>query len=318
MKKTKYVEVIPYDSNWPKLFEIQATAIKKALGDNCIAIHHIGSTSVPGLAAKPKIDIIAEVQNLDLPHNTLLNLGYTYRGGFSIPFRKNFTVRAIDLSVNLHIFEHNDPEIELNLLFRDYLRNNPDVRDEYAALKYKLIEKESAHQKKDAIYRGYTLDKHDFIQDILKKTGFNRLRFVICTHHKEWSAVKEYRQKYFFDKVPIQDPYTWTFNHPQHDHLILYQGAEIIGYAHIQLWPDARAAMRIIVVDEARRNNNFGGKFLALCEKWLKSRNYKSIHVESSPAALAFYRKNGYVEMPFNDPDGYEGSIEDAAMGKLL
>lgn len=73
--------------------------------------------------------------------------------------------------------------------------------------------------------------------------------------------------------------------------MILYQGKEIIGYAHIQLWPDERAAMRIIMIDEGKRKRIIlAAHFLALCKKSLKCRNYKSIYVESSPKALAFYR----------------------------
>jgi len=318
MEQIKRIEVVPYDPNWPKIFEIEAAIIKKTLGDNCIAIHHVGSTSVPGLSAKPKIDIIAVVRDLFFLVNELNAIGYTYRGGFNIPFRRSFTIRTDNRNVNLHVFEENDPEIESNILFRDYLRKHPDARDEYEALKYNLISEESSHQKNASIYTGYTLGKHDFIRNILNQAGFNKHRFVLCTHHSEWNAAKYFRQKYFFAPHNIDDPYTWTFNHPQHKHLVLYQGAEIIGYAHIQLWPDKRAAIRIIVIDEAKRNNNFGGKFLALCERWLKCQGYKSIHAESTPTALAFYRKNGYIEMPFNDPDGYEGGVDDIAVGKQL
>jgi hypothetical protein len=57
---------------------------------------------------------------------------------------------------------------------------------------------------------------------------------------------------------------------------------------------------------------------LTLCEKWLKNLGYKSLHAESTPAALAFYKKNGYIEMPFNDPDGDECSAKDSAVGKIL
>jgi GrpB-like predicted nucleotidyltransferase (UPF0157 family) len=320
MREIKNIEVVPYNPDWPKIFKTETTYIKNALGSNCIAIHHVGSTAVPGLSAKPKVDIIAEVKNLDFEHSKLENLDYSYSGGgFNIPLRKSFTLRTENLKINLHVFEKDDPEIKLNLLFRDYLRNHSDVRDQYAKLKYKLIAEESAYQKQEgAIYRDYTLNKSDFIQEVLKKTGFNQLRFVLCAHHNEWLIAKHFRQKYFFGKVNITDPYHWTFNHPQHKHFVLYQGTEIIGYAHIVLWPEARAALRIIVIDESKRNNNFGGKFLALCEKWLKSQSYNSIHAESSPAALNFYKKNGYIEMPFNDPEGYEGGAEDIAVGKML
>lgn len=318
MQQTDRIEITPYDPNWPNIFEAEAVDIRKALGNNCIAIHHVGSTSVLGLAAKPKIDIIAVVRDLFFQESQLEAIGYTIRGGFNIPLRRSFTVRTVDRNINLHVFEENDPEIELNILFKNYLCKYPEVRDEYALLKYKLIAEESSHEKTDSIYRGYTLGKHDFIQNILKKSGFNQYRFVLCTHYSEWNAAKNFRQKYFFDPNNVDDPYTWTFNHPQHKHLVLYQGTEIIGYAHIQLWSDKRAAMRIIVIDEAKRNNHFGGNFLQLCEKWLKGQGYKSIHIESRPAALEFYRKNGYIDIPFDDPDGYEGGQEDIALGKIL
>lgn len=64
MQKIDRITVVPYDPNWPNIFEAEATCIKKALADNCIALHHVGSTSVPGLAAKPKIDLIAVGRDL--------------------------------------------------------------------------------------------------------------------------------------------------------------------------------------------------------------------------------------------------------------
>jgi len=317
MQQTERIEIAPYDPNWPNIFEAEAAAIKKALGDNCIAIHHVGSTSVSGLVAKPKIDIIAVVKEGIKSIPSLEKAGFAYRGEWSIPFKYGFTKRD-SVKINLHVFEEKHPEIEVNILFRDYLRKYPDARDEYAILKYNLISEESSHEKNNSIYKGYTLGKHNFIQSILNQAGFNKYRFVLCTHYSEWNTVKHFRNKYFFGPHNIDDPYTWTFDHRQHKHFVLYQGTEIIGYAHIQLWPNERAAIRIIVIDEAKRNNNFGGKLLHLCEKWLKSQGYKSIHTESRPTALAFYKKNGYIDMPFNDPDGHEGGPEDIAVGKLL
>jgi len=314
----KIVEIVPYDPNWPNIFKMQGQEIKKALGNNCIAIHHVGSTSVPGLAAKPKIDIIAVVLDLSFPESQLEAIGYAYRGGFNIPLRKCFTIRTTNRNINLHVFEENDPEIELNILFRDYLRKYPDTKDEYSLLKYKLIAEDSNHEKNTSIYQGYTLGKHDFIQNILNKSGFNQHRFVLCTHTAEWDAAKHFRSYYFFGPNNVDDPYTWTFNHPQHKHLVLYKACKIIGYAHIQLWADQRAAMRIIVIDEAKRNNNFGRKFLQLCEKWLKSLGVKSIHAESRQTSLKFYLKNGYTKMPFNDPESHESDPNDIPVGKEL
>ncbi|MBA2628467.1 MAG: GNAT family N-acetyltransferase, partial [Rickettsiaceae bacterium] len=107
------------------------------------------------------------------------------------------------------------------------------------------------------------------------------------------------------------------FNHSEHVHLVLYQGTEIIGYAHIQFWSDHRAALRIIVIDEDKRNKNAGSKFLALSEKWLKSLGVKSIHAESRQASLVFYLKNGYTEMSFNDPEEHEPDPHDIPVAKV-
>ena len=318
MQKIDRVEIKPYDANWPHIFEKEVLLISQALGDNCIAIHHVGSTSVPGLAAKPKIDIIAVVRNLFFDKSQLEAIGYKYRGGFNIPLRRSFTIRTADRNINLHVFEENDPEIELNILFRDHLRENPSARDEYELLKHKLIAEESSHQKNESIYRGYTLGKHDFIQSILNQSGFNKHRFVLCTHTTEWNAARHFRDTYFFGPHGIDDPYTWTFNHSEHAHLVLYQGTEIVAYAHIQFWPDQRAAIRIIATDENKRNQSFGTKFLTLIEKWLKSLGVKSIHAESRQSSLRFYLKNGYTEVPFNDPENHESDPNDVPVGKLL
>lgn len=63
MKKIKEIIITPYNLDWPQIFEREASKIKEVLGSNCIAIHHVGSTSVPGLSAKPVIDMIGVVKN---------------------------------------------------------------------------------------------------------------------------------------------------------------------------------------------------------------------------------------------------------------
>ena len=318
MKIIKKIEVVPHDPNWLSIFEAEAAQIKKILGNNCIALHHVGSTAIPGLAAKPKIDIIMVVRDLFFQASELEAIGYKYRGGFNIPLRKCFTIRTADRNINLHVFEENDPEIELNILFRDHLRSHHDARDEYALLKYNLIAEESLHEKNDSIYTRYTLGKHDFIQNILNQSGFNKHRFVLCTHTVEWNSARHFRDKYFFGPHGIQDPYTWTFNHSEHAHLMFYQGIEIIGYSHIQFWSNHRAAIRIIAVEEDKRNQNAGSKFLALSEKWLKCLGIKSIHAESRQTSLRFYLQNGYTDMPFDDPDNHEFNPHDIPVGKIL
>lgn len=148
--------------------------------------------------------------------------------------------------------------------------------------------------------------------------SFTNLHIISPKTDFEWKAARLFRQKYFFDRVPMDDPYMWTFNHPQHVHFVVYIGTNIIGYAHIQLWPDDRAALRIIVIDESYRNKGYGTKFLKFCEKWLSQQNIKKLLVQSRPEAYQFYYKNGYIEMPFNDPDGHETHPDDIEVGKDL
>ena len=152
----------------------------------------------------------------------------------------------------------------------------------------------------------------------MSKSGFGRLRFVICAHYTEWKAAKDFRNKYFFELNKIEDPYTWTFDHKDHKHFVLYKGVDIVGYAHVQLWPGSRAALRIIAIDEKEQGKGYDKEFIALIEKWLRLEGYKSIYLEAPASALKFYQAIHYVEMPFNDPDGHESDPSDTPVGKIL
>lgn len=309
------IVVVPYNPAWADIYRVEAEEIQRALGHNCVEIHHIGSTSVPGLAAKPIIDILPVVRDIaavDAARSAMEALGYQAMGEHGIPMRRFFQKGNENRTHNVHIYEQGNPEIARHLKFRDWLCTHPEDRDAYAHLKEELAKRYPAD-----IF-AYTLGKEAFVAMIDDQTGCRGIRIVKALLPREWDALKRFRQTYFFDKVAIQDPYTWTFAHPDHVHLILYQGSDIIGYTHLQLWAGHRVAMRIIVIDEHFRGQGLGEQFLALVEKWLTSINYKSIHTESSPDALTFYKKCGYVEMAFDDPNGYESDPQDTAMGKML
>ncbi|WPY00704.1 Putative GrpB family GrpB nucleotidyltransferase [Candidatus Trichorickettsia mobilis] len=262
---SRAIQVVPYDPNWPHIYEKEAALIKSALGENCLALHHIGSTSVPGLAAKPIIDMIPVVRNItkvDNYNSAMEALGYISRGECGIPCRRFFQKEELLISYNIHAFEQDDPEIERHIRFRDWMRAHPQDMEAYANLKLDLAE-----QFPNDI-SSYCFRKEFFIASIDQKAGQCVLRFVyndLTT--KEWQAAKHFRDTYFFGSHGIDDPYTWTFKHEEHAHLVLYQGVEIVAYAHIQFWPDKRAAIRIIATDENKRNQSFGSKFLELIEK---------------------------------------------------
>ncbi len=312
------IQVLPYNPKWPQMFEEESKLIKQALGGNCLAVHHVGSTAVPGLAAKPRIDIILVVQDTQFARQDLVKIGYLDKGELNIPFRLYFSKEKKQHGINLHMYEDKNPEIELNLLFRDYLRNDTETRDQYAELKFNLLKQKESHQKNNSRFTGYNLGKDAFIKECLAKAGFKEVCIRACSHYDEWRAARQFRQKYFFDRVPVLDPYTWTFDHKDHIHFILYQGIDIVGYVHLQLWPEQRSAMRIIVIDESYRNKGLGTHFLKQCERWLKHQGFKILQIESSKEAYSFYCKNGYAQVPFNNPDGEATHHEDIAVGKRL
>src|SRR5579862_3217593 len=137
------VKVLPYDPEWPHLFTKEAELIKDALGQNCIAIHHIGSTAVPGLSAKPVIDIIPVVKDILQVDKAILameKLGYEAKGEFGVPFRRYFQKAHHLRTHHVHIFEEGNPEIERHIKFRDWMRTHDNDREAYAKLKLQLAQ----------------------------------------------------------------------------------------------------------------------------------------------------------------------------------
>lgn len=232
----KHIEVVPYNPEWPKQFEHEADLIKNALKDNLLAIHHVGSTAVPGLAAKPTIDIIAVIKDPGSTIPLLENAGFSYKGEWNIPFKYGFTKRG-EVKVNLHAFEDGHPEIELNLLFRDYLRNHPEVRDAYTKLKYTLLEDEKSYLKNNGMFAGYTLGKSSFINEIINKTGFQGLRFLRCTHPSEWEAYLRIRKLESLDATQTGE---------SHIHFVLCKGTQVVSIAHLELINDTEAVLRFL------------------------------------------------------------------------
>lgn len=226
MNKTQ-IEVVSYDPNWPAQFEKEKRLISDVLGENCIAIHHVGSTSVPGLCAKPKIDLIVVAKDRTKAISALPKIGYEYRGEWNIPLQVGFSKKA-EICANLHMFFDADhPEIALNLAFRNYLREHADVRDEYAAIKRKILEDETAQERVGKMnFPVYTLRKRKFIDEVLKKIGFNRLRVVKCLTEEEQNYARIFQK---------ETNSAGTFDDENHEHFILYRGVEIIGYADIDI-----------------------------------------------------------------------------------
>ncbi|MDR0695406.1 MAG: GrpB family protein [Holosporales bacterium] len=275
-EQKRRVEVVPYDSRWPAMFEAEKDVLASILGDGCIAIHHVGSTSVPGLAAKPYIDIVAVAKARNNAVEILQNAGYTYRGEWNIPLKCGFTKRN-GRNVNLHMFfDEQHPEIELNLLFRDYLRTHTKTCEEYASLKMEILQDESSQERVGKLsFPVYTLRKREFIDDVLRKAGFNRLRVLKCLTETEWAKAIEFREKCFVKSGEAGLPQLEK-DDPAQEHFVLYHGVDIIGYAHISLNPgkDTAAEIRILETSEEEANT----WFLKVLTEWIKIHGYDGAH----------------------------------------
>ena len=219
---SRHIEVVAYNPNWPKIFDKEMQIIKKAIGHNCINVYHVGSTAVVGLAAKPKIDIIAVVKNGNDCIKPLEKSGYAYRGEWNIPFKFGFTRRDVN-QVNLHVLEENHPEIELSIVFRDHLRANPKSMQQYAKIKETLLSDPSSFEKQEGMpFANYTLGKDDFIRSVLLKEGYTGKRFVHATQVLEWKDYHRIRKEQIFDPIGVKyNPHHPTITAKGHYHFIL-------------------------------------------------------------------------------------------------
>ena len=134
------VRLAEYDDDWPRVFDHEARRIKAALGARALLVEHVGSTSVPGLAAKPRIDIVLAVaDSADEPTYLpqLEEAGYVLRVR-EPEWYEHRLVGRVDVGVNLHVFTAGAPEIDRMLLFRDHLRADSHDRILYERTKREL------------------------------------------------------------------------------------------------------------------------------------------------------------------------------------
>jgi GrpB-like predicted nucleotidyltransferase (UPF0157 family) len=159
------VELAPHTELWHQLFAEEEVHLREAVGEHVVVIEHVGSTAICGLWAKPIIDIAAALrQAADAERcvRPLENIGYEYRGESGIAGRHYF-VKGEPRTHHLHMVEFGSEFWRVHLLFRDYLRKNQEVAEEYERLKKDLATK----YERD---RGaYTEGKSKFIEDVLNR-----------------------------------------------------------------------------------------------------------------------------------------------------
>jgi len=166
------VVLLPYDPEWPARFEEAKAAILAACGGVVTAIEHVGSTSVPGLGAKPYLDLMPGLRAFEdaaAMLEPMAGLGYEYRGEYGLPGRHYFT-RWVE--GDTHVWKHNvhtyavgHIEWVRHLVFRDALRGDAELRQEYWDLKVALSNQFPADVD------SYSRAKSDFVERVLAAHG---------------------------------------------------------------------------------------------------------------------------------------------------
>jgi GrpB-like predicted nucleotidyltransferase (UPF0157 family) len=164
------VEVVPHSPDWHSAFEYESMQVMVALGHNVAVVHHIGSTAIPGIHAKPIIDMLVEVREIseiDERSPAMRKLGYEVMSEFGIPGRRFFH-KDDDSGIrtnHIHAFEVGSAQVERHLTFRDYMRVHSEDAQEYSDLKQKLV-----GQYPNDI-EGYMDGKDEFIKKIDRKAA---------------------------------------------------------------------------------------------------------------------------------------------------
>jgi GrpB-like predicted nucleotidyltransferase (UPF0157 family) len=161
------ITLVEYDSSWPELFEREANRIRSVLGCKALQIEHVGSTSVPGLCAKPIIVILLVVKDsADEPSYVPALEAAGYRLRIREPeWFEHRMFKGPDTDINLHVFSEGTSEIDRMLRFRDWLRSNESDRDKYAKVKRELAKQMWRH------VQHYADAKTSIVQEILERTN---------------------------------------------------------------------------------------------------------------------------------------------------
>ena len=156
------VVIVPHDPTWPAQFLALQRRIVGALGPLALAIEHVGSTAVPGLAAKPVIDLDVIVRSpADIPAaiDALATLGYTAQGEKGVPGREAFRWPAGEARHHVYVCPQGTHALEDHLLFRDYLRAHPEVAQEYGRLKQAYAAQHGSNRDAYSVAKAAFIDR---------------------------------------------------------------------------------------------------------------------------------------------------------------
>ncbi|MFS0674295.1 GrpB family protein [Ornithinibacillus sp. 179-J 7C1 HS] len=156
------VRLTGYCAEWLKMYQSEADFLKTIFNDEIIRCEHFGSTSVPGMKAKPVIDmlcIVKDIGKIDLYNSKMSSFGYDVALEWGISGRRLFRKGGENRTHHIHFYQYDNPEIERHLILRDYLRSCPDEVEKYSQYKQEL-----ASRFEDT--REYSKAKKQFVTEL--------------------------------------------------------------------------------------------------------------------------------------------------------
>jgi GrpB-like predicted nucleotidyltransferase (UPF0157 family) len=157
------VVVVPHNPVWVKEYEAESARLRGVFGEQVVQIFHFGSTAIPGICAKPVIDILLTVREISFADKVtplLSQQGYHAVGEYGISGRRFFYKGSHEMRTHhLHVYQYDNPQILRHIAFRDYMRSHPMSARQYGMLKEQLAEQFSEN------IDGYNAGKNDFVQE---------------------------------------------------------------------------------------------------------------------------------------------------------
>jgi GrpB-like predicted nucleotidyltransferase (UPF0157 family)/predicted N-acetyltransferase YhbS len=309
------VELKSCFQDWQKAFKIESERIQSALNDPGLKLHHIGSTSIPSILAKPILDILIEAPSVDAfdQHRQALELlGYEYKGEYGISGRRYCVLYNNEKTigyVHIHSFAAGHPEIENHLLFRDYLTTFPERAAAYQALKLDLLNQTGMNRAK------YTELKSDLIKALLTRPRFGKSMNIEIVRASVGDAenirlvyadaYRENRELGFpasAETATVQDITHWIVN----DRVwIAKQDVKTVGAVRLRESDPNFPMLGRLAVSSPSKGAGIGKRLIETAEAFARQHGCKGIDLsvaENHPFLSKFYLKQGYVILGPRNP----------------
>ncbi|MEA3209531.1 MAG: putative acetyltransferase [Chthoniobacter sp.] len=286
------VFLVPHDPGWAEAFARESLSIAETIGDVLVTVHHIGSTAIPGIHAKPIIDMLAVVRDLSLLDERsprLEALGYEARGEFGIAGRRYFRKGDRARTHQIHAFAIGSPQIERHLAFRDFMRAHPVHARQYDALKRRLAE---MHPDDIA---SYTDGKDGFIAEMDAKAAAWRvagaldiriddlhgpeIAALLTEHLEDMAKVSppESRHALNLDGLRQPDITFWS----------VWQGSDLVGCGALKELDATHGEIKSMRVSRAHLRRGIATRVLDHLIGEAKRRGYRRLSLETG--SMAFF-----------------------------